>query len=97
MTQKGIIDFTDCTTYKDMFERVRIAMDLPEGYGGNLHAVWDCFFGITAVNDFVIKGKSKAAPILHPYIDEIIAVFQKFKVYCEKRESTWQFNYTVID
>ena len=94
--EKGTIDFTGCEDYLDLHERIRIGLRLPEGYGGNWHAIWDSFFGITTVNEVLITGKNRASAQMQPYIDKFISVLSEFQEYCNTVPG-WEFDYTVED
>lgn len=41
----AIIDFSGCQTVTDLHSRLKTQLDLPDFYGNNLSALWDCLTG----------------------------------------------------
>ena len=100
MEVKGIVDFTNCMRYSELFERIYKGLDLEDyNCGKNWDACWDAISSLSAVNSVIVKGKNSAATELQTYIDKFIGLLERFKSKCntDYKEFGCTFDYRVID
>lgn len=90
------LDFTGCKNLCEMHERIRVAFDFPEWYGGNWDAFWDLLWSECDADKVIIKGEAgmpenleKHIKIMHEALDDKI----EFRRQCHFNE----FSYEIID
>ena len=68
------LNFSECTSIGEIYGVIKNEMDLPEWFGNNLSAFWDCLTGMIEVPATIIIHKGAKDEELLSYIDQLIAV-----------------------
>ena len=55
--KKIVLDLTGCKHLDEIHERIRVAFDFPNWYGGNWSAFWDLLWSECDVDKVIIKGE----------------------------------------
>jgi len=74
------LNFSDCDYLGEVHNIIREQLNLPEWYGCNLDALWDCLTGVmqTPANiKIVFKPEKKSTLALSDEIQRIIEVFKE--------------------
>ena len=75
-----ILNFSDCDYLGEVHNIIKEQLNLPEWYGCNLDALWDCLTGVmqTPANiEIVFKPEKKSTLELSDEIQRIIEVFKE--------------------
>jgi len=78
--KKRTLDFSRCKTSQEIHKVIQKELELPQGYGQNLDALWDAITGmmyLPAQITIVFRPETKQAAALLPEIQEIAQVFQE--------------------
>jgi len=85
-----IVDFSKVTYYREIHDILKDAFDIPEYYGKNWSALWDCLTDISGDNIIVeIYGLSVVREKFDNTADKIIEILKRWKhcdddEYCDK-------------
>lgn len=73
---QATIDLSDCKNRFDLHNTIMKALEIPDFYGKNLDALWDCLTGIieTPVH-ITIKGLDKLPKELSEYKGKLLETF----------------------
>ena len=89
------LDLTDCKYLGEMHKRIKKALDLPDYYGENWSAFWDCINVDCDVDFLTVKG-------INTLPEEFSGAILKFKEILERNKKYWAdsdqpFDYKVIN
>ncbi len=74
------VDFKDVHTYFDVHDRLFEGLDLPNYYGANLDALWDCL--TDDIGDIIhidLKNYDDFEKMHKVYAEKVLHIFQKYK------------------
>lgn len=72
------VDFQGCSSATDVHERIRRGLKLPDYYGANLDALWDCLTGMIGLPAFIyVSGAREAAADAQAEISRALAVLEE--------------------
>jgi len=73
-----VLDFSKCEYVMQMHDTLREGLGLPNLYGNNLDALWDCLTGMPyKEGEIVFRGTQSVPTDLRQYMADILAVFQR--------------------
>ncbi|MBE7028325.1 MAG: barnase inhibitor [Ruminococcaceae bacterium] len=74
------IDFTSCKSGKDLHTELKNKLELPNFYGENADALWDCLTGFceTPMRVYIKKSKLELVDVQYP-MGLILEVFEDFQ------------------
>ena len=81
VSQRGVVDlnFSGCQSWFDVVRAVKTAFDIPDFYGTNINALWDCLEDFSLSWDkpieIQIRGYAKLPREAAGKADEIMALF----------------------
>ena len=76
------IDLTLVTTPREMHEQIKAALSLPEYYGMNLDALWDCLTAFVALPcSICLVGREHVPASLAPRVDALVNTLQEASAY----------------
>lgn len=85
-----ILDFSRIKTYRELHEHFKTVFDLPDYYGRNLDALWDCLRCSFEVDTRItLIGLDKMSNGLENLVDDIKELFLDLET--EEREVTVEF------
>lgn len=92
---KATIDLTNCKYLMELHERIKIALNFPEGYGRNWPAFWDLINRDCEYNYIVVIGSETVA-------DELKGSIKRMKELLERNKQHWAysdcpFDYEFVD
>ena len=91
---KAVIDLTDCKYIMDLHERIRVALDFPEGYGKNWDAFWDMLNRDCEYHYVIVKGSNTVAKELKKSVEMMREIMEENKQYWKDK---CPFDYEFID
>ena len=72
------LNLTDCKTWDDFYERIRLAFGFPEWFGKNLPAFWDLLRGDASTDEAVLIGTSTVRDeVLKMQLNGIIEILER--------------------
>ena len=82
------LDLTGCKYLSEIHEKIRVAFDFPEWYGGNWSAFWDLLRSECDADKLTIKGENtlpnefdEQISIFHETLDEYVEFRENYKKY----------------
>ena len=79
------VDFKDVHYYIDIHKALKNGLKLPEYYGANLDALWDCLTDIIyRYVEIELKNYQDVEKIHKEYADKILFVFREAKHYADE-------------
>ena len=72
------LNLTDCKTWDDFYERIRLAFGFPEWFGKNLPAFWDLLSTECDADELHIIGVSSLSKDLYEELSRVYLVLDKF-------------------
>ena len=79
MNKKVItLNLTDCKTWDDFYERIRLAFGFPEWFGKNIQALWDLLSTECDADELHIIGESSLSKDLYEELSRVYLVLDKF-------------------
>lgn len=74
----SIIEGKHILTAKDFHREIKVALDLPDFYGKNLDALWDCLTGFVELPLILVwKDYQVSKSALGGYASRIVALFEE--------------------
>lgn len=92
---KATIDLTGCRYLGEVHQRIKKALDFPEGYGENWHAFKDMLTIDCPVNFITVKGLNTIKKELIPYVEPMKKIMEAHKQYWAN--SDCPFDYEFVD
>lgn len=71
------IDFSNCKYWSEIYAVLKNELELPDWFGNNLDALWDCVTGIMYVPAEIRISRKVADNDLQDEVNDIIAVLQE--------------------
>lgn len=93
--KKATIDLTDCKYLMELHERIRVGLNLQEGYGRSWSAFWDDINRNIDINYITVKGSKTVADELKGSVEKMREILERNKQYWV--HCTEPFNYEFID
>ena len=76
-TRKYQLDFSNCTTWGEIYAVIKNELELPQWCGENINAFWDALTGIMYVPAEITVGRTVANKSLIPIVEQLIAVMRE--------------------
>lgn len=92
---KATIDLTDCRYLGEIHQRIKEALDFPEGYGENWYAFKDMLTRDCPVNFITVKGFSTISKELISFVTPMREIMEAHKQYWA--DSDCPFDYEFVD
>ena len=87
-----VVDFTGAKYYYDLHQRLKDSLELPEFYGRNFDALWDCLTGMIETPIAVTLKGLNTLPKDLDYAKKIV-----LKVFMRAQEDDWGVYVTIED
>jgi len=73
------LDFSECKHPLELHNIIREKLELPEGYGCNLDALWDSITGMMYVpaEVTIVYRPEKNSQWVREYVEEVVSIFQE--------------------
>ena len=79
------VDFKDVHYYLEIHKALKDGLKLPDYYGANLDALWDCLTDIIyRYVEIILKNYQDVEKIHKEYAEKILFVFRKAKQYADE-------------
>ena len=76
-TRKFELDFSECSTWGEVYREIKKKLELPDWCGENLDALWDALTGIMYIPAEITVSKKVANKGLLSVIEQIIDVMRE--------------------
>ena len=76
-TRKFELDFSECSTWGEVYREIKKKLELPDWCGENLDALWDALTGIMYIPAEITVSKKVANKGLLSVIEQIIDVMHE--------------------
>ncbi len=88
------LDLTGCKHLYEIHDRIRIAFDFPEWYGGNWDAFWDLLWSDCDADKVLVKGENTLTEEFSKHLSTMHEIL-------ERNKKTWansdcSFDYEII-
>lgn len=93
--KKATIDLTGCQYLGEIHQRIKEALDFPDGYGENWSAFHDFLTIDCPVNFITVKGMNTIDKKLLPYLAPMREIMEQHKQYW--KNSKHPFDYEFVD
>ena len=89
------LDLTGCKYLSEIHEKIRVAFDFPEWYGGNWSAFWDLLWSECDADKVIIKGEHSLPNEFDKSLRKIHEILERNKKECAN--SNTPFDYEIIN
>ena len=73
------LDLTGCTYLAEVHEKIRIAFDFSEDYGGNWSAFWDLLWSECDADKVLVKGTKTLSQEFEKHIATMCSILERNK------------------
>ena len=91
--KKAVLDLSHCKYIYEIHRNIKEALALPDYYGSNLSALWDCINRDCEFDFISISGLSTLPEELIEYMDRVLEILERNKNYWAN--SSTPFDYEI--
>ena len=73
------LDLTGCKYLSEIHERIRVAFDFPEWYGGNWDAFWDLLWSDCDADKLIVKGENTLSKEFSDHLSTMHEILERNK------------------
>lgn len=73
------LDLTGCKYLSEIHERIRVAFDFPEWYGGNWDAFWDLLWSDCDADRLIVKGENTLSQEFSEHLSTMHEILERNK------------------
>ena len=89
------LDLTGCKYLSEIHEKIRVAFDFPEWYGGNWSAFWDLLWSECDADKVIVKGEHSLPNEFDNSLRKMHEILERNKKECAN--SNTPFDYEIIN
>ncbi len=89
------LDLTGCKYLSEIHEKIRVAFDFPEWYGGNWSAFWDLLWSECDADKVIVKGEHSLPKEFDKSLRKMYEILERNKKECAN--SNRPFDYEIIN